>query len=652
MIKLIRTCVCLSSLFTTVFVAAAEVTDFTRNSHEKDLRELLFDDAIDHEEAHRGFIAPLLNGGLIKDSNGQVVWDLSLFNFLNESSTPETVNPSLWRQARLLLESGLFQVCDRVYQVRGADIANMTIIEGDEGIILIDPLMCVETASAALELYYMNRPRVPVKAVIYSHSHVDHFGGAKGVITQESVDKGEVQVIAPEGFAEAALDENVLVGNVMSRRAAYMFGDLLPHGSEGQVTAGLGLGLSSGTITLILPNDLICKTGEKRVVDGVEIVFLFAPGSEAPAEMLFYFPQFKALGVAEDASHTMHNLYTLRGAKCRDAKAWAKYLNQVIDLFGEGSEVAFGQHHWPVWGNQRIIDFLEKQRDMYKYLHDQTLRLANKGYNPIEIAEMVQLPDVLAKEWYNRGYYGSVNHNIKGIYNFYLGWFDGNPSLLHQLPPVEASRKYIEYMGGAEVVLNKATEDFNKGNYRWVSEVLYRLVFADPENQAAKNLLALTMEQLAWQSENAVWRNFYLSGAMELRHGVRRTPHGTSSSADMVEAMPTDTFLDYLAIRLDGPRAAQSPLVLNFNLPDVEEQYVLEIKNGVLNHYSGKNIEHADATFTLNRADFNRVAMKQCTLEDLVRSRHMVIEGDLAAFKKFISLIDSFDFWFNIVEPR
>ncbi len=564
---------------------------------------------------------------------------------------PDTANPSLWRQLSLLQKAGLFKVVDGIYQVRNADLSNMTIIEGKTGLIIIDPLISKETAKTALELYYANRPRKDVKAVIYTHSHVDHFGGVKGVISQADVDAKKVQVIAPYGFLEAALDENILAGNVMSRRAMYMYGSLLKPGPEGQLSAGLGLTTSSGETTLIIPTHLVTKTGEEMTVDGVKIVFLMAPGSEAPSEMLFYFPEFKALAAAEDATHTMHNLYTLRGAKVRDARAWASYLNQAIEMFGPQTEVVFAQHHWPKWGNARVIDFIEKQRDMYKYIHDQSLRLANEGYNMVEIGEKIQMPDSLAKEWYNRGYYGSLNHNAKSVYNFYLGWFSGNPSTLHPLPIVEASKKEVEYMGGADAILEKAKKDFDQGNYRWVAQVLNYLVYAEPNNKQAKNLLADTLDQLGYQSENGTWRNFYLSGAKELREGVQPTAYANTASPDMVSSMPIENFFDFLAIKLNGLKAAENPMSINFNLPDQNKKYFVQIKNGVLNYSPDKNKDDATLTLTIDRKDLDSLIIGTATLDSLEKSGKLTVKGDKENFQKFLSLFDKFNPWFNLVQP-
>lgn len=635
-----------------------EVSPYTVKLNEKVSKLLPFDNTEDFKDASRGLIAPLPDKGIIKNLKGDVIWNLDAYKFLttdqpdDSSTAPETVNPSLWRQARLLKIAGLFKVTENIYQIRSADLSNMTIIEGKTGLIIVDTLFSKETAEAALALYYQNRPIKPIKAVIYTHSHVDHFGGIKGLITQQQADNGDVKVIAPKGFTEASLDENIMVGNAMGRRAMYMYGSLLRPGTKGQVSTGLGLTTSKGEVTLILPTHFISKTGEEMIIDGVKFVFLMAPNSEAPSEMLFFLPELKALCAAEDATHNMHNLYTLRGAKIRDAKAWANYLNEAIELFGPQSECVFAQHHWPKWGNKKVTDFLEKQRDMYKYIHDQTLHLANKGYHMAEIAERITMPSSLAKEWYNRGYYGSLNHNVKSVYNYYLGWFNGNPSTLHELPDTEASKKHIEYMGGAEAVLKKAQTDYANGEYRWVAQVLNYLVYADPKNKQAKNLLANTLEQLGYQSENGTWRNFYLTGAQELREGIQKDQFTGLASLDMIIAMSTESFFDYLSIKLDGLKASENPMTINFNLPDKNEKYIVQIKNGVLHYYSNRNSESAELTIELNRSEMNRLIVGETNMKDLIESKKLVSQGKIELMQKFLSLFDDFNPWFNIVEPQ
>lgn len=435
------------------------------------LKVLPFSDRADFEDAKRGFIATLPDG-VIPGIGDKPAWDTKPYEFLKSDTVPPTVNPSLWRQAQLNAINGLFKVSERVYQVRGLDLANLTIIEGDSGLILIDPLLSNETAKAALDLYLKNRPAKPVAAVIYTHSHADHFGGAKGVISEDDAKQGKVKVIAPDGFMEHAVAENVIAGNAMSRRAQYQFGSALPVGDRAQIDTGLGKALSKGTISLIPPNDIIKQSYETRTIDGVEIEFHLVPGSEAPSEMIMYFPQFKLLNMAEDATHNMHNLYTLRGAEIRDGRLWSRYIGEAIVRYGDKTDIVIAQHHWPMWGNERIVVFLKKQRDLYKFIHDQTVRLLNHGLTSTEIAERLKLPPSLANDWASRGYYGTLSHNAKAVYQFYLGWYDANPADLNPLPRAEYAKKQVEYMGGAEAAIKRAREDFKSGQYRWVASVM------------------------------------------------------------------------------------------------------------------------------------------------------------------------------------
>ena len=629
-----------------------EATKQTQKANAGVLKKLHFADKQDFADAQRGFIAPLPNGGVMRGKDGKPVWDLSRFAFIKQgAAAPDTVNPSLWRQSQLLMYAGLFQVTDRIYQVRSADLSNITFIEGDTGIIVVDPLISAETARASLKLYYQHRPKKPVVAVLYTHSHVDHFGGVKGVVSEEEVKEGKVKIIAPEGFLQAALAENVMAGPAMSRRASYMYGVLLPPGPTGQVTAGLGVTTSTGTVTLIPPTDTITKTGQEMTIDGLKFVFQMVPDTEAPAEMHFYLPQLKVLCTAENCTHTLHNLYTLRGAKIRDALAWSKYLNEALERWGNVSEVLLSVHHWPVWGQKRIVDRITKQRDMYRYLHDQTLRLANQGYTMLEIGEMIKLPESLAKEWHARGYYGSVNHDVKSVYVKYLGWFDGNPANLHPLPPVEASKRYVEFMGGAKAVMAKARKYYDKGEYRWVAEVMNHVVFADPQNTAAREFQAQALEQLGYQAESGPWRNFYLTGAQELRQGVTQEDMGATGSPDSIKAMPFNLFFDYLGIRLNGPKAAGQTMVLNWNCTDTKEQYVLTLENGALNHTAHKQAKDADATVTLTRAALNEVILGQASLDAKIDAGEIKIEGKKEKLKELFSLMDKFDNRFNIVTP-
>ena len=614
------------------------------------LSELPFANRQDYVDAERGFIATLPDA-TIQNEAGRQVWSVADYGFLKDEDAPATVNPSLWRQSQLNCRHGLFEVIPGIYQIRGFDISNMTLIEGSTGVIVIDPLVSAETARAGVELYFQHRGKRPVAAVIYTHSHTDHWGGVKGVITQEDADSGRVPVIAPEGFVEAIAQENVLAGTAMVRRAQYQFGPLLPKGPKGQVDAGLGKTLSSGSVTLIAPTDLINHDLETRVVDGVEIVFLMAPDSEAPAEMHMFYPAFKCLNMAENTVHNFHNLLPFRGAEVRDSRAWSRYIDIALATFGDKSDVLIGQHHWPVWGNAAIKSYLGKQRDLYKYVHDQTLRLINHGHTPNEIAELLVLPDSLAHEWYARGYYGTVRHNAKAIYQKYLGWYDGNPAHLDPLPPAEVARKYIDYIGGFDVALRKAKADFANGEYRWVAEIANHLVFADPANDEARQLAADAYEQLGYLSEAATWRNSYLFAAHELRNGVAQMA-SRGVAPDALAALPLDTFFDLLAVRLNGLKAVGKTAVLNWVFTDTKQVYVLNLENCALTHRSGQRAAHADATLTLTRHTLNAIMLTQTTFPEAVGAKKITIEGNPAKLLELLTLFDTFSPAFAIVEPK
>lgn len=628
-----------------------EATAATKAANNKLLKELPFKDKRSFEDAQKGLIAPLPKK-VIKSQDDSVIWDPNKYGFITvDASAPDTTNPSLWRQSQLTNISGLFKVVDQIYQVRNQDLSNMTIIEGEKGLTICDPLVSIETAKAALDLYYAHRPKKPVVAVIYSHSHVDHYGGVRGVVDEADVKAGKVKIYAPEGIVEKAVAENVMAGTAMSRRASYMYGNLLPPSATGQIGAGLGTTTSTGTVTLIPPTNVITKTGQQETIDGLTYTFLWAPGTEAPTEMHWFIDELKALSTAENGCHTLHNTYSLRGAKIRDPLAWSKYLNETLRIWGDKAEVLYGMHHWPVWGNEHVVDHLKKQRDLYRYINDQTLRLANHGYTMTEIAEEVQLPESLAHYWSNRGYYGSLNHNVKATYVLYLGWFDGNPATLHPLPPRQSSVKYVEFMGGAKAVLEKARESYDKGEYRWVAEVVNHVVFAEPDNQEARELQADALEQLGYQAESGPWRNFYLSGAKELREGVKKLPTPHSASPDTIRAMDLDLFFDYLAMRLNGPKAADKRIALNFTFTDTKEKYFLEMGNGVLNHTADKQQDDADATIMLSRETLNGIILGENTLAKAITAGDVKIDGDPRKLEELVGLLDTFEFWFNIVTP-
>ncbi|MGE8066266.1 alkyl/aryl-sulfatase [Pseudomonas sp. NPDC089569] len=632
-------------------VAAKPATEATRQANAAVLKALPFSDRQDFEDARRGLIAQPEQLS-IRDADGKVVWDMASYQrYIGlDKAAPDTVNPSLWRIAQLNMQYGLFKVTDRIYQVRGYDLSNITFIQGDTGWIVFDPLLSVETARAAFDLVTEHLGKKPVVAVVYSHSHVDHFGGVRAIINEEDVKAGKVRVIGPPGFGEHAVSENIVAGNAMSRRAVYMYGAMLPRNAQGGVSAGLGQSVSQGRISLINPTEEVTRTGQALTVDGVKMVFQLTPGSEAPTEMNTWFPQFKALWMAENVTRQMHNVYTLRGAEVRDALQWSNYIDQSLSLYGDQAEVEFQSHHWPTWGKERIARFLGKQRDLYKYVHDQTVRLMNEGYNGAEIADEIKLPPELDQEWFNRGYYGTLKHNARAVYQRYMGWYDANPSNLDNLPPVPAARKYVEYMGGADELLRKARADYAKGEYRWVAEALKHAVFADPQNQQAKELLADTYEQLGFQAESGPWRSVYLQGAYELRNGIPQSAGMKTASPDMIRAMSPQMLFDYLAVRLNGPAAAGKKISLNLNFTDLGKHYNLRVENGVL-RYHDKADEQADAGLTLKMSTLLDIQLGQGSLEQKISAGEVKLEGEPQAFKTFMSLLDTFKFWFNIVTP-
>jgi len=639
------------NLATSAVEKPKKATEATIAINNKLYKKLPFSDKESFNDAHKGFIAPLPQD-TIKGKLGNLIWDPKLFDFIDENmKAPDSVNPSLWRQSKLVNISGLFKVTDGIYQIRNQDLSNMTIVEGDKGITVFDPMISAETAKVGMDLYYSQRGKKDVIAVIYSHSHVDHYGGVRGVIDEADVKSGKIKVYAPLNFLKQAVSENVMAGTAMSRRASYMYGNLLPAENKGQVGAGLGTTTSAGTVTLIPPTDIISKTGEKRIIDGLTYEFLWAPDTEAPTEMLWYIKEKKAFNAAEDATQTLHNTYSLRGSKVRDPLAWSKFLNQAIALWGDDAEVLFSMHHWPIWGNKKLNNHLKLQRDMYRYINDETLRLANHGYTMTEIAEMIQMPKAVDTHFANRGYYGSVNHNTKATYVLYLGWFNGNPATLNELTPVDSSKRYVEMMGGVDAVILKAREFYDKGEYRWVVQVVNHAVFADPDNQPAKNLQADALEQLGYQAESGPWRNFYLTGAKELREGVKQLPTPNTASKDTIRAMSLDSFFDYLAMKLNGPKADGKTIVLNFDFTDTDKKYMIEVTNGVLNHTPDKQSDKADATITLSRTTLNNIVFKDITLQESIDSGKVKIVGNDAKLFEMISYLDSFKFWFNIVTP-
>ncbi len=619
--------------------------------HEAMLKALPFGDTADFDDAGRGFLGTIENAK-ITSPQGRVVWSLEPYGFMSEADAPATVNPSLWRQARLNMQHGLFEVVPGVYQVRGLDIANMTLIEGDKGVIVVDTLTSIEGARAAMELYYKHRGSRPVAAVIFTHTHTDHWGGARGVLSDDRLAAGTVPIIAPNLFMEHAVSENIIAGPAMLRRAQYQFGPFLAKGPRGQVDCGLGKSMAAGSVALVRPNDLIMETGDTRSIDGVELEFQMAPNSEAPAEMHFYMPRYKVLNLAENCTHNFHNLLPFRGADVRDALAWSKYLGEALSLWGGKAEAMCGQHHWPVWGRERIETMIRQQRDLYKFAHDQTIRLMNHGLTATEIAETIRLPRSFEGAWHGRGYYGHIRHNVKAIYQKYLGWYDANPVNLDPLPPVEAGKKYVEYMGGAEALLARATNDFARGEFRFVAQAVSHLVFADPDNQAARALLADTFEQLGYAAESSTWRNAYLFGAQELREGMPKAPPRPPMPRETLAALRTSQLWDVLGIRLNGPKAEGKHIVLNWTFTDTGETFVLTLENCALTHREGAQAEAADASFTLARALLDEVIAKQTSFPEAIAAGKVEVRGNGMKLAELMALMDEFPRMFEIVEPK
>jgi len=625
-----------------------QATEATRASINDMAAALPMQDRQDFDDATRGFVGRS-EKRQITNNDGRPVWDLDAYAFLRDAEAPDTANPSLWRQGQLLIEDGLFEVVPGIYQLRGFDLSVMSVIEGETGVIIVDPLISSETAAAAFALYTQHRGARPVKAMIYTHSHVDHFGGVKGIITDEQVAAGEVQVIAPDGFMHHAIAENVFAGTAMLRRSGYMYGAALEVGAAGQIGAGLGQTTSTGTVSLIAPTVDITHTGQRLTIDGVEIEFQLTPGTEAPAEMNFYFPQHRALCTAENTSHTLHNILTIRGAVVRDAHAWAHYLTETIDLWGNQLDVVFASHHWPTWGQERAVEFLTMQRDMYLYLHDQTLRMLNQGFTGAEIAEVLEMPPALAEQWHTHGYYGSVSHNVKAIYQRYMGWYDANPANLWPHPPEAVATRYVKAMGGRDGALAVARQAWDDGDYRWCAEVGKHLVFADPTDTDAGNVLADALEQLGFGAENGTWRNAYLAGATELRSGSFGTP--ASPSPDMVLALSVPQVFDSIAVRIDGPRAWDEHLRIAWNCTDENTLYITELRNGALHHQTVTAAPDDVTTFTLTRIALIGLVTGTLDITAAVGDGTVTIEGDPTVLGRLVALLAPVDPDFNIVTP-
>jgi len=614
------------------------------------LEALDFTDQQDFEDAMRGLIAS--DAELrVATADGTVIWDLPAQAFI-QGAAPDSVNPSLWRQAQLNNIHGLFEVTDGIYQLRGYDLSNMTLIAGDDGWIVVDPLTARETAAAAFEFAQQHLGQRPVTAMIFTHSHIDHFGGVLGVLTAEGVQAENLRILAPEGFMEEATSENVIAGTAMGRRATFMYGKRLTRSARGHVDTGLGMSPAFGNFGLLAPTEIVERTPQTLIIDGVEFVFQNAPGSEAPAELTFYLPQARVFQGAEVTSHNLHNLYTLRGAKVRDALRWSGYIDEAIRLFGD-AEIYLASHHWPIWGNDRVMRFLEVQRDTYKYLHDQTVRLFNQGLTPGEIAETLELPAALRGVFHNRGYYGTVRHNARAVYQNYLGWYDGNPAHLNPLPPVDAARRYVALAGGAGAMLHSARAAFETADYRWAAEVLNHLVFAEPDHAEAKALLAATYDQLGYQAESGPWRDVYLSAAYELRHGPPEAGPNVAAMLDVLRQTPVQRFFDSMATRLNGPEAEGVELQVDFLFTDLGEGYRLEIGNAVLHHrpLAADAGGSADATLHLTHEMFLAMVTGRAGLKDLLLSEDITLEGSRLDLLKFFSLFDKPEGRFDIVTP-
>ncbi len=623
-------------------------TDHTRRLNEASGAVLSLDDPGDFERANRGLLAQHPTG--VIDGGGHRAWDIGAHDFIRESEeAPPSVNPSLWRQGRLNAVHGLFEVADGVWQARGYDISNITFIDGRDGWVIIDPLTTSATARACLDLANSVLGERRVSSVIYTHSHADHFGGILGVTTNEEVDAGNVRIIAPEGFLREAVSENVIAGPAMLRRAGYMFGPLLEPGPFGHVDSGLGKGVPKANSALIAPTEEVAVTGTELDVDGVRIVFQNTPGGEAPAEMNFLFPEKRLLCMAENCTHTMHNLYTPRGAQVRDALGWSKYINEAIELFISQTDVLFASHHWPRFGHEDSREFLVRQRDLYRWLHDQTMRLANHGFTSLEIAEQLELPDCFAVNGHTRQYYGTVSHNSKAVYQRYLGWFDANPANLQPHPPVEAGRRYVEFMGGADEVVRKARVAFDEGDYRWVAQVVNHVVFAHPDHHEARMLQADALEQLGYQAESGPWRNFYLTGAMELRHGVK-VP-GRATSRGMTSALTIEQIFDAIAVRLDATKVVGLKATVNWRFTDVDENHLMGLDHCALHHTAGRLADDADVTLTLTKVVLGDLLTGQTNFAEASESGDLVVDGDLGALLAIFGNLDTFDGSFAIVEP-
>lgn len=628
--------------------APGTATDVTVAANIALAERLPLDDPSDVEDAARGFLASI-EAPAITDDDGNIVWSIAQYDFL-DAPAPDTVNPSLWRQSKLAAQHGLFEVADGIYQVRGYDLAVMTVISGDTGWIIVDPLTNSETAAASLALVNETLGTRPVTGMIYTHSHIDHFGGARGIIEEDEIAERNVPVIAPTGFSEHAVSENLLAGNHMARRATLMFGMTLPFSETGNVGTGLGPGVASGTSGLVLPTEELNGLATRRTIDGVLFEFIDASGTEAPAEFMFYLPEKRALCTAEVATGTLHNVLTPRGAQVRDALAWSRVIDHVLATYADQSDVVFASHHWPSWGSDNVKDFLTGQRDIYRYIHDQTLRQANAGASQVEAAEALEEPEFQTARFDTRGYYGTLNHNSKAVYQHYYGWWSGVPADYHKLPRVETARRYVEAMGGGSAVLEKGQLAFGAGDYRWAAEILNHLVFAAPDAKPARDWLAATYEQLGFQAESGAWRSYYLSAAAELRRGLPEAEGPDLGNLDFLKAVPSRDLFDMLATRYQPGTIKAAPYALQFEFTDTEETLALLVEPSVLVPRMGAATEPA-ATMTIARSDFDRLLLRDATALGLITSGKLKISGNRGRITALFDSLETPEFWFNIVEP-
>lgn len=633
-------------------------TTITKQINEDVYQVLDFDDTQEEEFAKKGFItAP--DSLQITDDDGNVVWNMDNYDFVRDADSPDSANPSLWRNTKSNANYGLFQVSDDIYQVRGYDLSNMTFVRTDNGWIIMDCLASSDTAKAALELFKSEMGDIHIVAVIISHAHIDHYGGIQGVLTQdeladpslsldEQIASGKTAIIVPDGFENAVMSENVFVGTAMKRRSLYQYGSVIQPGEQGRLSVGIGLAVSQGEVGYLSPTFNVTEEVFETTIDGVKVIFQLTPDTESPAEMNTYFPDKKALWLAENCTASMHNIYTLRGAEVRDANSWARYITEAQSLFGKDAEVVFQSHNWPHWGNNVIQEYMTNTAAVYKFMHDQTLLYINQGYTSTEIANMIELPEALNKVWYTRQYYGTLKHNVKAIYQKYMGWYDANPVHLDELEPTEYAKKLVEYLGDADEVLEMAKSDYEKGEYQWVAQITNTLVYADPENEQAKYLCADALEQLGYQAESGAWRNAYLVAASELRNGTDMyPPSAVTGSGSTAQQMDMQTTLDYMGIMLDSTKLADKSFTINLQVAN-DQNYLLKVHHGVLLYYPDEQDENADITITTKKAGI--LAIAACN-EDGISKLVESVEGDQELYKAFCESMTPLSLYFNIIEP-